>query len=74
VSRADKNKVSFPITVWFVPQTGQIEIVRPTERGFRASISNDPAASAGHPQLYQALRRVLLENESGFAETPRKYN
>ena len=74
MSRADNRKVSFPVTVWYVPETGQIEIMRPTERGFRAIISDDPGSPAGHPQLFRALRRALQQGDGGFAEAPRKYN
>ncbi len=74
MDRRDKKKVSFPVTIWYVPDSGQIQIMRPTERGFQASVSEDPDTPEGHPQLYHALRRVLRDCGSGFAEAPTKYN
>ena len=54
-----KTRVSFPVTVWFEPETGHIRIARPTGHAFTASVSADASSAAGHPQLYRELARVL---------------
>ncbi len=71
---APNRKVSFPVTVWFEPESGTFQLMRPTAHGFCASVGPDPHCPTGHPQLYHLLRRALEDGPPGFEEPKPSYN
>jgi len=71
---AARKHVSFPVVVWYVPETGLIHLARPTDASFQATVGPDADAPDGHPTLFRALSRALREGGEGFAEPPAKYN
>ena len=56
---ADKSTVCFPVSVWFVPETGNIHLARPSDDGFVATLSPNPLSGCCHPLLYEALSEEL---------------
>ncbi len=56
---AEKTIVSFPVSVWFVPETGNIHLARRTDDGFVATLSPNPLSGCCHPLLYEALSDAL---------------
>lgn len=70
----ERKRVSFPITVWYEPESGEIRLLKPTDNGFCTSVSADADCANGHPDLFRELRRALRERGVGFAEPPAKFN
>ena len=56
-----KNMVSFPVSVWYSPDTGNIHIARPTDQKFRTTIAPDANSACGHPSLYTKLSKALRD-------------
>jgi len=56
-----KTSATFPVSVWYAADTGEILVSRPTEKSFITSISADPGAENGHPQLYSKLASALRD-------------
>jgi hypothetical protein len=56
-----KTSASFPVSIWYAAETGEILVARPTEKSFVTSISANPEAENGHPQLYSKLANALRE-------------
>ena len=65
----DRTSVSFPISVWYAPETGQIHIVRPTEGGFATTVNGDPNSARGHVHLYRKLAQALRDAGAPAPET-----
>lgn len=59
---SERKAVSFPVTVWFVPKTGQFHIARPTHEGCFTTVSADPHSARGHPHLFGKLSLILQES------------
>jgi len=56
-----KPSISFPITIWFVPETGNIHIRRPSEPSFDAEIAPRQSKVSLTPSLYDSLFRLLVD-------------
>lgn len=54
---------SFPITVVYLPESGNIQVLRKTGRPFSIEVSPDPKDDNGHASLYNALLGVFLETD-----------
>lgn len=60
---ASKRKtVSFPVTVWFVAETGVFHIARPTRDDCATTVCSDPLSERGHPHLFRKLSQIMCEN------------
>ncbi len=59
--RPKKYAISFPVTIWYMPESGEICIARPTDRDFFTTIHPDPDSLHGHPHLYRQLARALRQ-------------
>lgn len=55
--------VSFPVTVWYAPETGKIHVLRRTDPEHQTQISPDARAPDGHAELYSALLNLLLDKK-----------
>lgn len=56
-----RTSVTFPVTIHYVPETGDIQVTRPTEPQFTTSITRDPQNQNGHKYLYYVLAGILKE-------------
>lgn len=61
VDRTDKSDISFAVTISFVPETGNIRVVRRTFPQHETEIAPDPAHPNGHYELYSAMLQLLFE-------------
>ena len=59
---SESRKVSFPVSIWFVPETGQFHIARPTREGCVTTVNADPASARGHPHLFHKLSLIMQEH------------
>lgn len=56
---SEAPKISFPVTVWYIPETGKIGIARRTDPVFEAEIGPSPECNSLKPSLYDSLLMVL---------------
>lgn len=59
---SDKKTISFPVSVWFVPETGQFHIARPTRDDCVTTVNADPRSARGHPHLFSKLSSIMQEH------------
>lgn len=58
------SQVSFPVTIWYEPETGNIHFLRRTDPVCATLISPDPRAPDGHAELYMSFLNLLMDAAS----------
>ena len=62
MKKAAKKTITFPVSVWYNPDTGHIHLARPSDPGFITTISPDTGSKRSHPHLYRQLSKALRDS------------
>lgn len=59
-----KDGVSFPVTVWYAPDTGRIHMRIRTSPELTTEISAEARDPNGHAELYMAFLNLLMDRDA----------